>query len=461
MGRNRPLISEVSTFGASGPLARRLVLPLSGFVLLTSLLMVLWMLRLQRAESREQFRQLAATNAEFVSGLPLPRSPEMAGRLGSILGVEVAFIESDGTLARDFREPPAGEFREMLRCLVADGPGFVSVDGRDLAAAPLGESGAHLVLSRPRQGGLAGLAGWVAVPALGLTLASGVLVMFLAHRIVRPLGELTRWLPNMESDEAAPIPPAVAGRDDEIGRLARTLEESHQRLRREQERRRQSERMAALGQIATRLAHEIRNPAAAIRMHADLLGRSRSVPDPGVIRLIQDEVDRISDLVNQWLFVVRAAPPETRRHDLAGLVDRVVGRMQPALDHAGVGVRRELDGELWIDADRLRIEQVLRNLLANAVQAMPEGGEVVLRGAREDGRVTLSVRDTGKGFSEEGLRRFGEAFFSEREGGMGIGLTLAREVVQAHGGRIRAANPPGGGGEVRLTLPAGTSQASS
>ena len=103
----------------------------------------------------------------------------------------------------------------------------------------------------------------------------------------------------------------------------------------------------------------------------------------------------------------------------------------------------------WVEVDGPRIEQVVRNLLINAVQAMPEGGTISVEVRDEAGGVVLGVGDEGRGFSREALGRWSEPFFSEREGGMGLGLTLAVEVMSGHGGRVEVSNRPEGGARVR------------
>ncbi|MCH2064966.1 MAG: ATP-binding protein, partial [Roseibacillus sp.] len=126
---------------------------------------------------------------------------------------------------------------------------------------------------------------------------------------------------------------------------------------------------------------------------------------------------------------------------------------RPALSHAGALLEIETPGPAMISCDKLRIEQVIRNLIVNACQAMPEGGRIMARLKLDPEHVQLAIQDSGPGFSTEALDRFGEPFFSEREGGMGIGLTLAREVVQAHDGSIQASNTPQGGALIVINFP--------
>jgi len=439
-----------------GSLYRRLVIPLSAFVLLASLGLAIWISSLHRRESMRRFEQTAARNAGFmVAEVPLPRTDEMARKLSSVLEVNVAFYLANGSIARSSLRGWPDNLESILKEHAGSATIAIQVDGHDLALTPLAGSEDYFVLVREKEGGLTGLGGWVLAPTLVLTAAFGCLVFLLAHRIVRPLTALTGWLPNLKHDEepAEPIPGFLSKRSDELGQLARSLQETHQSLLREQKLRHQSERLATLGRIATSLAHEIRNPAAAIRMHADLLALQGSANDPESLSLIREEVERITDLVNQWLFVARAAPPERKPHHLWEMLEAVARRQQPALLHAGSHLTSSRDGPSLIACDKLRIEQVLRNLIVNASHAMPDGGEIIAEIKTGASRVELTIRDEGKGFSQEALDRFGEPFFSEREGGMGLGLTLAREVVQAHEGTISARNSPGGGAVVTVSLP--------
>ncbi|MDP5005213.1 MAG: ATP-binding protein [Verrucomicrobiales bacterium] len=436
-----------SLVSAKGGLFRGLAIPFTAFVLAASLALVAWIDSSYQRESLRQFRETATANARIVDQLRLPRSPELARNLATVLGVGVGFR---------FQDTPTTGLDQALEAavdgLIPAAPASARVAGRDLAVATLADGTTHLVLMRDGHRGLPGASTWL-LPSLIVAALGGGLAFLVSRRLVRPLVTLNRWLPNLDSEKPDPIPLSVTARSDEIGALARSLEDGHRRLREEQELRRQSERLATLGRIATSLAHEIRNPAAAIRMHADLLAREKSGDEAESLDLIRDEVDRITDLVNQWLFVARAAPPRTRPHDLTTLARAVLKRLAPQFDHAGVTTALDGPDGLFVEVDSSRIEQVMRNLFLNAMQAMPSGGKIHAAVRRDGDIVRLEIRDGGAGFSDEAQRRWSEPFFSEREGGMGLGLTLASEVMQAHGGTVSVRNAPDGGAIVRCEFP--------
>jgi signal transduction histidine kinase len=123
----------------------------------------------------------------------------------------------------------------------------------------------------------------------------------------------------------------------------------------------------------------------------------------------------------------------------------------------GGAVRLRLETEedrCWVDGDRAGLEQVVLNLAVNARDAMPDGGDLLIRCVRADGAVRLTVSDTGTGIDEATRARLFEPFFTTKPGGSGIGLPLCRTIVEAHGGRIWAEPNPGGGTIFRFTLPA-------
>ncbi len=199
-----------------------------------------------------------------------------------------------------------------------------------------------------------------------------------------------------------------------------------------------TQRLAMLGQMATSLAHEIQNPVAAIRLHAQLAGH----------KTILGEAATIESLVNQWMFLARPDPPQKKPVRLDEILADAVAALRPMADHAKVRIELAADNAATVEADARRLGQAFRNLIVNAIQAMPTGGALTVVA---QGR-SVTFADTGPGFSATALARCPQMFYSEKEGGMGIGLAVANEIVKAHGGSLKIGNHPNGGAEVIVQL---------
>jgi signal transduction histidine kinase len=154
------------------------------------------------------------------------------------------------------------------------------------------------------------------------------------------------------------------------------------------------------------------------------------------------------------MYLARPQPPERSRVPVRALVDRVIGECLPMIQHGGVAVQVEVPDGLAVQGDTRRLAQVLQNLVVNAVQAMGGMGRLAIRAAAiDDGRVRIEVTDSGPGFSVAALEHARELFYSEREGGMGVGLSVCDEIVTAHDGTLTLRNGAQGGGIVTLELP--------
>ena len=297
-------------------------------------------------------------------------------------------------------------------------------------------------------------ASWIrpVLPVLGLFWLLALFVAWLVSRsLVRPLQHLASKLPEIEKTEPVDLPEAE--RKDEIGDVARAFVRTREALQQERADRERAEKLAVLGRMTAALAHEIQNPVAAIKMHAQLWeGDGAS----STAHVIEHEAARIETLVNQWMFLSKPQPPAVSEVDVPALLAEVVKIHQAQLDHAEVSVSLQAERPLHVQGDAKRLTQVFSNLLINAIQAMPRGGQLTIASAPTASGVEVTFTDTGKGFSEEALSRFCEFFFSEKEGGMGIGLSVASEIVKAHGGALHVANRAGGGACVIVTLPSAT-----
>ena len=225
-------------------------------------------------------------------------------------------------------------------------------------------------------------------------------------------------------------------------------------LRRIEEDLRRADRLAALGTLAAQLAHEIRNPLAAMRGSAQLL-----VQEPGadstsarLVDILLRESDRLSKLVEDFLRFARPPPPLKRELDLAVLVEETVDMLCVDPLAEGVRVERELAPVRGpVDADQLR--QVLINLLRNAFQAVGTGGTVRVTLRQEAGLGQLGIWDSAGSIPLPLLSRIFEPFFSTREGGSGLGLSTAHSLVRAHGGTLQVTSSPREGTQFLIQLP--------
>jgi HAMP domain-containing protein len=254
------------------------------FVLLGSLALVLVFERHFVREERRAFENLANANAGFLEHTKLPQSARMAEQLGEIIGARVFFVKSGADPAIG---KPGDSLDPAALALPFDGRARALPNGEWMIGFP-GRDGARVVFVRPASDRLLAVGStdmWLALGAfwaLSLALGCG-----LARRVTRPLRKMADSLPRVGTEQALPDLPV--GRRDEIGQLAQTLTRTHESLLRERERRRAAERHALLGRMAASLAHEVRNPVAAIRLHAQLL--EQAGPDEAAVsrRLIESE----------------------------------------------------------------------------------------------------------------------------------------------------------------------------
>ena len=219
-----------------------------------------------------------------------------------------------------------------------------------------------------------------------------------------------------------------------------------------------AERFAALGALAATLAHELGTPLHSIAGHLDLLRADPTLPAPLRQRteVVAGEVDRLCRLIRGHLKQLRSPLPQPAPTDLNAVVTRIARVMEPVLESRGIATTLDLAPKA---ADRFlcdaqQVEQVLVNLVQNALDAMPEGGHLTIRtAASEEGRA-ISVHDTGEGIPPELLEHVFEPFFTTKEEGRGtgLGLGLCREIAHHHGGDVALDSEPGYGTIVTLTL---------
>lgn len=265
-----------------------------------------------------------------------------------------------------------------------------------------------------------------------LTLVLGVVIFavvawWLARQFAQPLETLAgaaRIIGGGDLDAAVPTVGSGEVRD-----LAGDLEQMRSRLRDLDRQRREAERLATLGLFTATIAHEVRNPLSAVRLTVQMLAR-RHGEDPG-LTLISEELERLDLIIDELLAFSKGISIRRERVDLRALADRVLQLLRRQAEHAGVDLI--VEGQAQADLDPARIQQLLLNLILNAIQAQSGGGEVHVVVSAE----SLRVEDAGPGVAPEVLTRLFEPFASTKAEGTGLGLHLARAIAKAHGSDLR------------------------
>jgi two-component system NtrC family sensor kinase len=249
---------------------------------------------------------------------------------------------------------------------------------------------------------------------------------------------------------------------DDLKRLLREREQAQERLIR-------TEKMAALGRLVASITHEINNPLQAMQMYLTLAeenleGREGAENLLRYITIVGSEVERISTIVHRLRDFYRPSQVEVRRVAVHDVLDSVLELTHKQLQHSAVTVERRWASDLpRIDANPDRLKQVFLNLVLNAVDAMPEGGILSLSTARDvisggeaqpdQPAVRIEFSDTGKGIPPEILSRIFEPFFTVKEQGVGLGLSVSYAIVRAHGGQISVDSHVGLGTVFTILLP--------
>jgi signal transduction histidine kinase len=425
----------------SSRLSWRIGAPILLLVLVETIAIVLFLLGTIAREQDERLEAAARRMASFVENINFEINVGLAADIARLTGLEV-YLREGGRIHDDDCPP---DLRTLLEALPDDGR-VHRIGNAEFVAAPTYGKGQVLVRGKASEP-LTDPRVWQALAAVWLLAA--VTTWIVVRRLARPLRELATQLPHIDAD--GPLELDATRRGDEIGDVARAFVRTRQALQQERDTRQRIEKLAVLGRMTAALAHEVQNPVAAIRMHAQLL-RGGGHDDEAAT--IEQEAIRIEELLNQWLFLTRPEPPALGDLDLAAQLRALVTAQRPRAEHAAVRIDLQVPPALPVRGDGKRLQHVFRNLIDNAIQAMPSGGVLSIAATPlAAGRVQVTFADRGRGFSPKALQHFTEFFFSEKEGGMGIGLSVAAEILKAHGGSLSAQNRPDGGALVTVELP--------
>jgi len=235
---------------------------------------------------------------------------------------------------------------------------------------------------------------------------------------------------------------------EEVARLTDELEVKNRELARKN-------RLADLGQMASHVAHEVRNNLVPVTLYLSLL-RRRLADDAAGLEIL-DKVSAgftaVDITVNDLLQFTADRDPQRRRFRLADVVHDIFSALAPQLAAQAVEAAARVPANLAVFADRHMLHRALLNLVLNAVDVLPDGGTIEVAASVVDDRVQIDVSDSGQGLAPDIIGRVFEPFFSTKSGGTGLGLAIVYRIAEAHGGQVSAANRAGGGAQFTLSLP--------
>lgn len=314
-----------------------------------------------------------------------------------------------------------------------------------------------------------------------------IIAAFVRRSVVRPLGQLmsgTRRLAGGDfeyripvrdvteiglvqwsfNDMAASLATARKQRLEMLASLEQQVDQRTAELKRAQQQLVRSEKLSSLGRLAASIAHEINNPLAGILTYSKLL--IRTLDDPNGedrervaavkhLKLVQRETERCTAIVRNLLDFARERPLDPKAVAVNQVVEEALGLVSSQARMTNVAVSKELGDVPLVHGDFGQLRQAIVNLLINACDAMPQGGQLAIttRAARDGDMVDLSIADTGCGIPPEHLSKVLDPFFTTKEKGTGLGLSVVYGIVERHGGSVDIVSAVGSGTKVTLRLP--------
>ncbi len=347
-------------------------------------------------------------------------------------------VEAERSLVREAAEraPPVGESSVQSES---------TPYGLVVVAITRLDSGQSSAWTLKRLAGLQTLAarrklGLSALTLLAVLGAAGTVSIWISLR--RGLARLKQGLRRMEARMDYRLP-AVGGDFSGIALAVNQMADRRAVLETEL---RRKDRLAALGKLVAGVAHEIRNPLNSMRLTLELLGRkvTRGSASASDVSAAQQEIDRLDAILARLLHFGLAVPFDPQLQALEPLFNRAVGMVREQARQKSVSLVVEAARECRVHADASQLEQVLINLLLNAVEASPPGGVVKLSAHNLERGCRIQVQDNGTGIAKHAREHVFDAFFTTRAGGSGLGLAVSREIIDRHGGDLSFTSSPQG-----------------
>ena len=217
-----------------------------------------------------------------------------------------------------------------------------------------------------------------------------------------------------------------------------------------------ADRLAALGELSARMAHEIRNPLAALCGSVQLLTSAPDIKehDARLLAIVIREAGRLESLISEFLMYARPAPPQLGQINLHSYLDELLLFLAQDPRFEQIEFRNLVVEDMVVAVDPRQFNQVIINLLQNAADAMPNGGKVIIEGGSDSTGSVIKITDTGVGIADDAIQHLFEPFWTTKSAGSGLGLAVCYRIIEAHGGTLSAESPSAGGACFIITLPA-------
>ncbi len=301
------------------------------------------------------------------------------------------------------------------------------------------------------------------IVATSLVFGLGILIaVFLSWMYTRPIHNVVNAARRVAAGDLTLLN-VTADRKDEIGELTQSFNFMVQKLREEralEEKLREAEHLSGIAQLARGIAHEIRNPLNFISLSIDHL-REKYAPLENVekekfesfIASIKHEIQRLNKLVGDFLDYGKPLKLSLQEVDMGSLINEIIALIWAKAEKDGIKIHYQC-GEfpkLYLDPEL--IKTCIFNIILNAFQAMPAGGDLTVSTNASDSRASVVIEDTGTGVSKENMPKLFEPFFSTKTTGLGLGLAMTKRVVEEHGGKVDFQSIEGKGSTVTISLP--------
>lgn len=292
----------------------------------------------------------------------------------------------------------------------------------------------------------------------GVFIFTALIALGVAHgvagRIARPLLNLTAWVRHFQKSSEY-TPPAITGAGEvrelsiAFGQLTEDLNRSRQQVI-------HAAKLAVVGEMAAIMAHEVRTPLGILQTTAQMLQWEKDLSADGqeMTQMIVEESARLNRLISALLDCARPRPPNMQAKDLHKIIQRVVDLLGNQAGKKSIQIDWPSPPEaIIIECDEELLVQVFLNLILNAIQLLAVGGQIRVRTQQEASSINISIEDNGPGIPTENYARLFDPFFTTREGGIGLGLTVTQQIISVHSGLISACRSELGGACFNLQLP--------